>query len=108
MLAVRVQRGVSASALDGGGSMTKITDRMDVAIERAKWRYPESPPKRICLDEQDWREYDQLSSEEWGGPVHAFSYRDLQIFPARRSRLFTKHGCMVAVPKALGSRARAA
>jgi hypothetical protein len=85
-----------------------ILDRLDVAFERARWRFPESPPHRIYLDEDDRRAFDEVKSTEWGGPVHCFSYRDVQIYAAKRSWLVTRRGCLVCIPKHVNPRTQAA
>lgn len=89
-------------------SAPSITDRMDVAFERAAWRFPESRPKAIYLTAEDWTAFDAERSAEWGGRVHAFSYRDVQIFAGKRSRLVTTHGCSVCIPRHISARVRAA
>jgi hypothetical protein len=81
-----------------------ILDRLDVAFERARWRFPESPPHRIYLDDDDRRAFDEAKSAEWGG----FSYRDVQIYAAKRSRLVTRRGCLVCIPKHVNPRTQAA
>jgi hypothetical protein len=88
-------------------SPPSITERIDVAFERAAWRFPESPPKKLYLDPADWAAFDALMSAEWGGQVHCFSYRDLQIFAGNRSRLILKHGIGVSVPKSISARVAA-
>ena len=85
-----------------------ITDRFDVAIERAAWRYPESQPKWLYLDADDWAEYDAAVRKDWPSAVRSFSYRDIQIRSARRSRLVTNRGCIVCIPKRISQRTQAA
>jgi hypothetical protein len=81
-----------------------ILARLDAAFERAGWRYPESSVRWIYLDEQDWRDFDAAIREEWPSVAHCFSYRDVQIRKGNRSRLSTKGGCLVCVPKRLSPR----
>lgn len=81
---------------------------MDMAFERGRWRFPESPPKWIYLDDADWAEYDVACREEWPSTVRCFSYRDVQIRSGKRSKLVTKCGAIVAVPKHLSPMTRAA
>jgi hypothetical protein len=81
-----------------------IIDRLEVAFERARWRFPESPPKIILLTEEDWTAYDEAIREQWPSAVRCFSYRDVQIRSGNRSRLITKHGCPVAIPRQVSAR----
>jgi hypothetical protein len=67
-----------------------ILARLDAAFERAGW--------------QDWRDFDAAIREEWPSVAHCFSYRDVQIRKGNRSRLSTKGGCLVCVPKRLSPR----
>ena len=85
-----------------------VTARMDIAIERAKWRFPESPPKRFYLDKEDWAQFDAEMRAEWPSAAHTFSYLGIQIYPATRSRLVTQNGCLVCVPKHASPRTKAA
>jgi hypothetical protein len=85
-----------------------ITHRMDVAIERGRWRFPKSPPSRFYLDSEDWRQFDEEMRADWPSAAHTFSYQDIQIHPATRSRLALKGGCLVCVPKHVSPRTKAA
>lgn len=89
-------------------SSDSIFERLDAAFDRAIFRYPESPVKWIYFTTEDWEAFDAAKSAEWGGPVHAFSYRDVQIRPGETSRLVTDRGCLVQIPKRLSPRVRAA
>lgn len=88
--------------------MSAIVDRLDTALERARWRYPESPPKCIYLTEDDWREFDVAMSLAWGSKMHCFQYRDLDIRSGKTSRIVTTCGALVAVPMRLSPRTGAA
>jgi hypothetical protein len=85
-----------------------IQDRMDIAFERAQWRFPDSPPKWIYLDADDWAAFDKAVRKRWRAAVRSFSYRDVQIRSAKRSRLITKSGCIVCIPKHVSPMTRAA
>jgi hypothetical protein len=85
-----------------------ITHRLDVALERAAWRYPESPVKAIYLTVDDWADFDAAMREDWPTAAHTFSYRDVQIRSGTRSRLVTKNGCLVCIPKHVSPRTREA
>ncbi|HET7255582.1 MAG TPA: hypothetical protein VFJ46_17635 [Xanthobacteraceae bacterium] len=85
-----------------------IIMRMDVAIDRARSRYPESKPQWFYLTEEDWDDFDAAKSAEWGSQVHCFSHRDITIRRGETSRLLMKGGCMVSVPKRLSPRVKAA
>lgn len=85
-----------------------ITSRMDAALERARWRFPESPARFFYLDPTDWQEFDAEMRLDWPTAAHTFSYRDIQIRSAKKSRLTTKHGCLVAIPKHLSPATRQA
>ncbi|HEY8593288.1 MAG TPA: hypothetical protein VIL42_10565 [Sphingomicrobium sp.] len=89
-------------------SADRITDRMDAAFERARWRFPGDPPKAIYLSGAEWAQYDDEVRETWPSAVRCFAYRDVQIRSGNRSRLVTKTGCLVAIPKRLSVRVRAA
>lgn len=88
-------------------SRDSIIDRMDLALERIRWRYPESRPQWFYLTREDWEAFDAAKSAEWGSKVHCFSHRDVQIRSGARSNLVCKGGCMVVVPKRLSPRVRA-
>jgi hypothetical protein len=85
-----------------------IADRIDAALEKAAWRYPESPPKLIYLSDGDWAELDAVMSEAWGSNMRLFTYRNLDIRSANRSRIVTDRGCLIAVPAKLSRRVREA
>lgn len=85
-----------------------IIPRLECAFERARLRWPSDPVKWVYLNEVDWAEYDAARSAEWGGPVHCFSFNDVQIRSAlRTSRLALQHGILVAIPKRLSPRTKA-
>lgn len=85
-----------------------IIMRMDIALDRARMRYPESKPQWFYLTEEDWEAFDAAKSAEWGSKVHCFSFRDVQIRPGETSRLTLKGGCLISVPKRLSPRVKAA
>lgn len=86
-----------------------ITARIDLALELASWRYPEQPVKKIYLRDEDWRQFDEEMRQDWPTAAHSFSYRDIQIFPAKsHSIVATKGGCSVNVPKRIRRRTKVA
>jgi hypothetical protein len=86
-------------------SRDSVTTRIDLALEKARCRQLEI--KVIYLTEDEWRAYDAEQSIEYGSRVHCFSHGAIEIRPGERSRLFSKHGESVAVPKLISARVAA-
>lgn len=85
-----------------------LIDRIDTAFEKMRFRYPESSPRALYLTEEDWGSYDRTMSEAWGGKIHCFQYRGIDIRKGLRSQLISTHGCAVTVAKRLSIKTKAA
>ena len=82
-----------------------IIARLEAAFEKARFRKLEVT--WIYLTADDWTDFDQAKSEEWGSKVHCFSFNDVQIRSGERSRLFSKYGESVGIPKLLSAKVAA-
>lgn len=93
-----------------------ITDRLDAALERAFARRWEI--RAIYLDEEDRAALDQWATERWGtgAQVFALGYRGglivgrkvkgIEIRAGSASRIYSRNGCEVTIPKRLSERVR--
>lgn len=87
-----------------------IIRRLDAALEDMACEG--LTPSLFHLTEHDWLKFDEAASIAWGGPVKAFSHRDVQILalelappnlPSRyqgRSLIVAGDGTVRPVPKA--------
>lgn len=85
-----------------------IVDRIEAALEKVRWRYPGKAIRLLYLTDDDWAAYDAAMSAEWGGRIHCFQYRGIDIRRGDRSRFFTENGCSVCVPQRLSAKTKEA
>jgi hypothetical protein len=74
--------------------VSSIIARLDAAIAQAE----KHMPIEIRLTDSDRVKFDKEKSAEWGGPVHCFLHRAVQIYRGNASGVLCRDGRWFDLP----------